>query len=166
MPASKKGATNGAHATAGDKRAKGASPTKGDEPPAAKKGKQGEEAVDYSKSVFVPMCADFIHVGHINILEGAAAYGPVVVVLMTDDAMKGYKRAPMMSYAQRERILLGFKWEAGVLPCTGPATYPTIAEEHRCGFFYHGDDWKMGPQAKAREPNAPREPVDGHRKGW
>jgi hypothetical protein len=56
-----------------------------------------------------------------------------------------------MSYDQRERILLGFKWVAGVIPCHGPNTYPGIADEYRCGFFYHGDDWKMGPQAKARE---------------
>jgi hypothetical protein len=81
---------------AGDKRSNGASVPKSEEP-AAKKGRQEHGAKepalskpDYAKSVFVPMCADFIHVGHINILEGAAAYGPGVGVLMTDEAMKRY----------------------------------------------------------------------------
>jgi len=36
------------------------------------------------------MCADFVHVGPNNILEGAAAYGEVHVLLMTDQAMENF----------------------------------------------------------------------------
>ena len=104
----------------------------------------------FANAVFVPMCADFIHIGHINILEGAAKYGDVVVLLMTDEAMRGYKRAPKMSFAQRERIIRSFRQVTEVLPCLGPWTYVPMARQHRPGFFYHGDDWKMGPQAAAR----------------
>eukprot|EP00658_Telonema_sp_P-2_P030095 TRINITY_DN22792_c0_g1_i2.p1 TRINITY_DN22792_c0_g1~~TRINITY_DN22792_c0_g1_i2.p1 ORF type:complete len:597 (-),score=123.67 TRINITY_DN22792_c0_g1_i2:60-1850(-) len=104
----------------------------------------------YKRQVFVPMCADFVHVGHINILEGAAAYGDVYVLLMTDQAMKGYKRAPRMSYEQRERILRAFKQVKDVIPCSGPQTYAEMVLEHRPTHFCHGDDWKTGPQAQAR----------------
>jgi methylphosphonate synthase len=96
------------------------------------------------------MCADFMHVGHLNILEGAAKHGAVIVLLMTDDAMKTYKRAPRMSYTQRERILRGFALVDDVIPCKGPNTYASMARSYKPDFFYHGDDWKNGPQAAGR----------------
>merc|ERR1711865_744818 len=100
--------------------------------------------------IFVPMCADFVHVGHINILEGAASRGDVHVLLMTDRAMKGYKRAPRMSYDQREHILRAFRFVKEVIPCDGPHMYAEMTREHKPAFFCHGDDWKTGPQAQAR----------------
>ena len=38
--------------------------------------------------VFVPMAADLIHHGHINILLKAKKYGTVIVGLMTDKGIK------------------------------------------------------------------------------
>lgn len=108
------------------------------------------DSIERGPVVFVPMCGDFVHVGHINILEGAAELGDVVVLLMTDDAMKTYKRAPRMSYSHRERILRSFKQVADVIPCAGPQSYAPMAEIYKPNFFYHGDDWKQGPQAKGR----------------
>ena len=96
------------------------------------------------------MCADFLHVGHINILEGAASYGEVHVLLMTDQAMESYKRAPYMSYKERERILLSIRHVEKVMPCSGPQTYADLTREHKPDFFCHGDDWKTGPQARGR----------------
>jgi len=72
--------------------------------PAAKKQKLEEKvAVDNSDAVFVPMCADFVHIGHIHILDGAASHGRVVVLLMTDEAMMSYKRSPRMTYEHRKK---------------------------------------------------------------
>ena len=42
--------------------------------------------------IFVPMCADFIHHGHINIINNAKKYGSVIIGLMTDKAILSYKR--------------------------------------------------------------------------
>ena len=103
-----------------------------------------------NKVIFVPMCADFVHVGHVNILEGAATHGDVHVLLMTDLAMEGYKRAPCMSYRQRERILRAIKHVSTVIPCDGPHTYADMCREHKPHLFCHGDDWKTGPQAQGR----------------
>ena len=100
--------------------------------------------------VFVPMCADFIHVGHINILETAAKYGSVSVLLMTDDAMRSYKRAPKMLFAQRKQILQSLRNVDDILPCTGPESYAAMCREHKPAVFLHGDDWKVGPQSNAR----------------
>ena len=42
--------------------------------------------------VFVPMSADFLHFGHINLLLKANKYGKVVVGLMTDKGINSYKK--------------------------------------------------------------------------
>jgi phosphoenolpyruvate phosphomutase len=93
--------------------------------------------------VFVPMCADVIHVGHVNILTKAAEHGDVTVLLMTDDAVRSYKREPAMSMQQREAILRAMKAVKEVIPCDGPSSYLPLVQEHKPGFFIHGDDWKV-----------------------
>ena len=42
--------------------------------------------------VFVPMSADVIHHGHINILKKSKKYGTLIVGLMTDKGIKSYKK--------------------------------------------------------------------------
>lgn len=101
--------------------------------------------------VFVPMCCDFVHVGHVQILKTAAEIGEVVVLLMTDEAMRLYKRDPAMPYDQRKSILLAMKGVFSVIPCAGPHCYGSMVLEHRPAFFLHGDDWKTGPQQEARD---------------
>ena len=39
------------------------------------------------KSVYVGMCADLIHHGHLNIINNAKTYGKVIVGLLTDSAI-------------------------------------------------------------------------------
>ena len=59
-------------------------------------------------SVFVPMCLDLIHHGHINILSKAEKYGNVIIGLMTDDAIKRYKEK-LLSNTKIEKIVESFK---------------------------------------------------------
>ena len=47
------------------------------------------------KVVYVGMCADLIHHGHINIITKASELGKVVVGLLTDEAVASYKRLPL-----------------------------------------------------------------------
>ena len=46
----------------------------------------------YRPLVFVPMAADILHYGHINILLKANRHGNVIVGLMTDSGIKSYKK--------------------------------------------------------------------------
>ena len=41
--------------------------------------------------VFVPMCIDIFHHGHINLLVKSKKLGNVIVGLMTDEGIKSYK---------------------------------------------------------------------------
>ena len=52
--------------------------------------------------VYIGMCADLIHHGHLNIIREAKKYGYVIVGLLTDSAIASYKRLPALSYKERK----------------------------------------------------------------
>ena len=75
--------------------------------------------------VFVPMSADIIHHGHINILKKSKKYGSLIVGLMTDRGIKSYKKKlPFMTYKVRKIILQSIKY--GVISTTSTPTYLLI----------------------------------------
>ncbi|MGN7825024.1 adenylyltransferase/cytidyltransferase family protein [Chitinophaga sp. 22536] len=100
-------------------------------------------------NVYLGMCADLIHHGHINILREAAKYGNVVVGLLTDAAMASYKRFPHLPYESRKEIVESIKYVHKVLP-QYTLDYSDNLELIRPEFVMHGDDWKDGVQATTR----------------
>jgi len=102
-------------------------------------------------SVFVPMAADILHHGHINILLKAKKYGKITVGLMTDKGLFSYKkRKPIISYKNRFKILKQIKSIDKIIPLNG-LEYVKIAKKFKFNYFIHGDDWKAGVQSKVRE---------------
>ena len=55
--------------------------------------------------VYVGMAADIVHFGHINIIKHAVKYGKVIVGLLSDDAIRSYKREPITSYHNRKIVV-------------------------------------------------------------
>lgn len=101
--------------------------------------------------IFVPMCADFIHHGHINIINNAKKYGSVIIGLMTDKAILSYKRRkPLIKYKNRYSILKNIKNIDHIIP-TKNLNFYKIAEIYRFEFFMHGSDWRRGVQSKHRK---------------
>ena len=68
-----------------------------------------EKKVSKRKIIFVPMACDFIHEGHLNIINKAKSYGDVVVGLLTDDAISKYKPLAVFKYAHRYKIVSALK---------------------------------------------------------
>jgi len=100
--------------------------------------------------VFVPMSADIIHHGHINILKKSKKYGKVIVGLMTDKGIESYKKAkPLMKYNERKIILQSIKYVDTIIPLPG-LKYIEFAKKYKFDYFVHGDDWKKGPQSLQR----------------
>jgi glycerol-3-phosphate cytidylyltransferase len=100
--------------------------------------------------VFVPMAADIMHYGHINILKKSKKYGSIIVGLMTDKGIKSYKKKyPFMSYKERKIVLESLKYVDCVIPIPG-LKYVEFAKKYKFNFFIHGDDWKKGPQSHQR----------------
>lgn len=57
-----------------------------------------------SDEIYFPMTADILHTGHIKCLEWLSRKGFVTVGLLTDEALKGYKKN-VVPYQERHYIL-------------------------------------------------------------
>lgn len=101
--------------------------------------------------VFVPMCGEFYHYGHANILAEANKYGNVVVLLMTDEAMISYKRTPYYRFEGRKIVIESVRYVKGVYSCTSFEHMYELIKIHQPQFFVHGTDWKNGVQKPVRE---------------
>ena len=58
-----------------------------------------------NKTIYVPMGADIIHSGHLNIINNAKKYGKIIIGLFTDSAIAEYKSLPLINYEQRFEII-------------------------------------------------------------
>ena len=102
------------------------------------------------KIVYVPLAADILHVGHLNILETAGKYGQVVVGLLTDKAIAEYKNIPLLSFDDRYKIIQNLKVVKNIV-VQDTWNYSKILNKLKPDFFVHGDDWKKGRQEKTRK---------------
>ena len=102
------------------------------------------------KIAYVAMCADFIHHGHLNIINEAAKYGTVIVGVLTDDAIASYKRIPALTYEQRKVIVENIKNVSRVIPQNTLDYVPNL-ELLKPDFVVHGDDWVKGQQENVRK---------------
>ena len=103
-----------------------------------------------SDVVYVAMAADIIHLGHINIIETATKLGPVVIGLLTDEAIRSYKRQPIISWEQRRKVITSVKGVSIVIPQM-THDYVTNLETLRPSYVVHGSDWKKGTQSQVRQ---------------
>lgn len=102
------------------------------------------------KLVYVPMAADIVHPGHINILKKARELGTVMVGLFTDDAIRAYKPEPYMDYEKRAAVISEIKGVAFVVPQLSKDYQPNLKRFHP-DFMVHGTDWRTGPLAGVRQ---------------
>lgn len=97
------------------------------------------------------MSADFLHHGHINLLQKAKKYGNIIIGLMTDAGIKSYKKkSPYFTYKLRKKVLKEIKCIKKIIPLNG-LEYAKTARKYQLDYFVHGDDWKKGPQSKERD---------------
>ena len=102
------------------------------------------------KIVYVPMAADLIHHGHINIIKEASKYGKVFLGLLTDSAIANYKRVPFLNYDQRKIVAENILGVSKVVK-QEEDDFETIIKKIKPDFFVHGNDWIKGPQKKKRQ---------------
>ena len=102
------------------------------------------------KTVYVPMAADLLHDGHMNILHEASKLGEVIVGLLTDRAIANYKRLPLLTFEQRKKVIENIRMVSRVYVQEDDDYIPAI-RELKPDYFVHGDDWKTGVQVKKRQ---------------
>lgn len=109
-----------------------------------------QRIADAGFTIYVPMSADIIHPGHINILKKASLYGKVIVGLFSDEAISSYKKPPLMTYDQRKIIVENIKGVSEVIPQV-TKDYTENLKMLQPDFMIHGTDWREGPLADVRQ---------------
>lgn len=102
------------------------------------------------ETVYIAMSADFVHNGHINVIEEGAKYGDVIIGLLTDEVIASYKRMPLLDYETREKIFSNIKNVTKVVK-QSTLDYTDNLEKLKPDYVVHGDDWKQGIQSLVRE---------------
>lgn len=100
--------------------------------------------------VYVGMSGDFIHNGHINIINIAKSYGSVIIGLLTDEAIASYKRVPILSYEQRKTVISSINGVSKVVP-QNTLDYTENLKKYKPNYVVHGNDWKKGIQSEVRK---------------
>ena len=105
---------------------------------------------DSSKTVYVAMCTDVIHEGHLNIIEKARQYGHVIVGALTDGALIRYDQFPTISLEERMAL---YKELPGVEKVVVQQTmdYDDVLTDLKPDYVAHSDNWKEGPQKGIRD---------------
>ena len=102
------------------------------------------------KLVYIGLAADLIHQGHLNIIAEGCKVGKVTIGLLTDEAIAGYKRLPLIAFKERKLIVENLKGVEKVIPQKTLDYVPNLIKL-KPDFVVHGDDWKTGIQKEVRQ---------------
>jgi len=102
------------------------------------------------KQVYVALVADFIHPGHLNIIEKARELGEITIGLYTDEAIATFSRLPVLEYEHRRIIAENLKGVKSVIPHK-TMSYRENLETLKPDYVVHGDDWIIGAESCFRE---------------
>lgn len=102
------------------------------------------------RTVYMCFSTDIIHSGHINIIKKAQRLGKLIVGVLSDEAVAGYKRFPLMPFAERKSM---FENIAGVYRVVeqNALSYKENLEKYHPTYVVHGDDWQVGFQKPIRD---------------
>lgn len=82
------------------------------------------------------------HSGHVAFLRKCALVGSVTVSLNTDEFIHAYKgKPPVMSYAEREAVLLACRYVDAVVPNVGGDDSTIAIEAVQPDIIIIGSDW-------------------------
>lgn len=102
------------------------------------------------KKVYVAIIGDFLHEGHIKVLNRASELGEVIVGLFTDKACAELNDIPYLNYQKRKAVIENLKMIKEVIP-QDSASYRKNILKIKPNFIVHGDDWKYNYKKKYRE---------------
>jgi len=103
-----------------------------------------------NRKVYLTFSTDIIHGGHIAIIKKAERLGKLIVGVLSDEAVAGYKRFPLVSAKERKKL---FENIAGVYKVVDQQTlsYKDNLLKYKPDVVVHGDDWTTGFQKPVRD---------------
>lgn len=93
------------------------------------------------KTVLLSMGAEFIHGGHVAIIEKAAELGELTVGVLSDEAIMSYRGYPILTFEERCEVISHIKGVAKVVK-KDSLGYEKIIDELRPDYVVHSDRWR------------------------
>jgi cytidyltransferase-like protein len=99
--------------------------------------------------VYADICGDLFHAGHVNLLRQARALGDELVVgVMNDADMAGYKHPPILTMAERIAVVAACRYVDQVVPNAPEAASPAYLDALGIDIIVHGDDYTQAQVEK------------------
>lgn len=103
-----------------------------------------------NRIVYMCFATDLIHSGHIAILKEAQKLGRVIVGVLSDEAIAGYRRKPMVPLSERMKLFQNIKGIESVM-VQETLSYKDNLQNLKPAYVVHGVDWREGVQKSIRE---------------
>jgi phosphoenolpyruvate phosphomutase len=100
--------------------------------------------------VYMCFSTDILHAGHMAIIRKASSLGKLVVGVLSDEAVAGYKRLPMLPLESRLALFESIRFVSRVV-VQEEAGYASVLDRLKPSIIVHGDDWRSGPLKPIRD---------------
>ena len=102
------------------------------------------------RTVYLCFSTEYIHSGHVAIINKARRLGRLIIGILSDEAVSSFKRYPLIPYEERKAL---FENIAGVEKVVEQKTlsYKENLEALRPDYVVHGNDWIEGFQKPIRQ---------------
>ena len=102
------------------------------------------------RTVYMCFSTEYIHSGHIAIINKARRLGRLIVGVLSDEAVSSFKRYPLIPFEERKALIENI---AGVERVVTQETlsYASNLRELKPDYVVHGDDWCEGFQKPIRQ---------------
>ena len=95
-----------------------------------------------ARRVYVDMCGDLFHAGHVNLLRRARALGDELIAgVMNDVDMAAYKRPPIMTMDERIAVIAACRYVDHVIADAPTCPGPDFLDRHDISIVVHGSDY-------------------------
>ena len=103
-----------------------------------------------NRTVYMCFSTDMIHGGHIAIIKKAQRLGRLIIGVLSDEAVAGYKRFPLVPASER-KIMFENITDVYKVVEQKTLSYKENLEHYKPDIVVHGDDWVSGFQKPVRD---------------
>jgi cytidyltransferase-like protein len=92
--------------------------------------------------VYVDIVGDLFHAGHVAFFQQAKAFGDYLIVgVLADDVVEGYKRVPVLSLEERVKVISACKYVDEVIVAPPLRLTEELIDAWKIDYVVHGDDF-------------------------
>jgi cytidyltransferase-like protein len=105
---------------------------------------QNIHAVKKVRRVYIDIVGDLFHIGHVNAIKQARAFGDYLIVgVHGDEVCTNYKRRPILTLQERIAAVAACRYVDEVIPDAPLIPTEKFFDEHHIDIVVHGDDFNQ-----------------------